>query len=392
MSDNYEISMANIREHVVEGSKQAFEKIEGSSYEGFMYELKRDDSDLTLKFDIRLKGDLFIFEAYPGIISYTRDRADDLCVYCQQIDKRFGSVNVNNINGNVFFHMEDFISDSPVSKETITLYENEAIEIFDLHYKNLNNIACEKTALTEPVNMNDRTSDSHNLSISSYKESIDECREYLSKDSGHNSICETVSNESYGVIFMSQVLTGEDIYRLDFVFSPEGVFTINAYYSDTNAIYVKKEYKYLVADIINKYNTRQACGSLHVSSKDGSLYCSIHKSLLDGAISKETIENMEELVIGILNRSMKELYRASHGLPAREAAEDVNEVKHIIEHALEIAGKNRPSRLPFRNLDALKGLFDRTNKELAKPWTDEIDASEFMEDMDLEFDEDPYND
>ena len=394
MSENYDISMENIREHIVERSKHAFEKIEGSSYEGFMYELKGDDSKHILKIDIKLKGDILTFEAYPGIISYTSDRAADLCVYCQRIHKRFGSVNVNNINGNVFYHMEDFIADNPVSQETIILYENEAIEIFDAHYENLAKIACEKTSLVESVNGHDRIIDSTNISIPSYKESINACKEYLTKNSGHNSICETISKETDDIAFSSQVLTEDDIYKLDFIFSSAGVFTINAYYSDSNAINIKEEYIYLVADIINKYNSRQACGSLHVNRDDGGLYCSIHESLLNGSISKKTIETMEEMVIGILNRTMKELYRASHGLPEREEREAENEVKHIIESALEYAKANKPSRLPFRNLEALKDLFDRTNRELAKPRPDEISISDFtlMEDTDLEFEEDSYND
>jgi len=356
---SFEISYNNEQEHI-KALNSSYRFIDGSSYKGHHYKYK------NLEIYTRYRNGSFSFEAFPGIIAMTAGRIPDLAVYSQRINPRYGTVIVNPANGTVSYRMESFYSNKPITAKTLMLYEKVAEELFNAHGSNLRALACGKTLNIKEVK-EERNDPQEELIKSDFTESIDICRGYLSNESGHNLIGEAIDGDKEKV-FSSQVLTNDESYKLNFVFENDGIFTINAYYSTENACIISPEYEYMASSILNEANSDHMTGSLRsgLNEKTG-VSCSISTSLLDGALKAETIDKMEKHVFLIMDRVYGKLSRAIYGLPeSKDDTNDIEEIKEMIDSALERAKDHSLPlpKLPLREFDGFKSLFDRTNAKL----------------------------
>lgn len=88
-------SMETIGTWILKNAKRGFRKIEGSSYDGYMYEIVDESTGIKFNVDIRLSEEsAVIFEVYPEIHVSRNYFLSAVELYCQSIETEFGSVNV----------------------------------------------------------------------------------------------------------------------------------------------------------------------------------------------------------------------------------------------------------------------------------------------------------
>lgn len=359
--ENFRVSYKNEEEYIKSKKYDSHRFINGSSYDGHVYKIPMKDHDLEVF--TRFSNGKYSYDVYPGIAARCEERLPDLSVYCQKIDPGIGSVNVNPANGTVCYHMESFYMNSPITARTLSLFDELVKEVFKKHYLNLYYLASGKTVYLKQPDTILRPK-KNALSSDELEENISVCRDYLS-GSRHNFIGETLSEDKERV-FKSQVLTRDESYELIFEFLKEGIFSISAFYTGENSLIVPREYEYLVASVLNEQNSAQIVGSFRIGdfNKTG-ISIKLYTSMLDGVLSKETIELMEEYVINHLSDEYENIYRAVHGLPKPQ------ENTKILEDLIEMMDtlkreKGEPDRIPYRDFEGGKELFERTASRLRK--------------------------
>lgn len=297
-----------IREFLKKNGRCGYEKLQGSSYQGFLYERKVKETNRTITFDIKLPDEgAMVFEAASEIHVLQKSYLHAIKRYCQErIKVNYGAVNVSG--DSVQFHIEDFIVDNPISIQTLEAYETEAIRVLELHYENLSNLANGKVLSIMPVK---GLSKEIKEKTDRFVESIDSIRDYLSNRSYYNAICEKV-DESNNTAFYCQVLSPSESFRLSFNISNDGILVLKGTYGE-NAFVVPEAYRYAVADYLNDENANNKYGALSIGSDDEGVSYNICTSLLDGVIGDRTIQYMEGLLFANLISSFESIETIGNG-------------------------------------------------------------------------------
>lgn len=390
MEDNMlyrERTKEEIREFIQRDGRTGYEKMPGSSYQGFMYEKKVDSSERVITFDLRLPDEgTLIFEAAPGIHVSSKGYLPAVKRYCQEhIILKYGAVNVNGEN--IQFHIENCLMDNPVSRETLEMYEAEAIRVLELHRDNLCDLAAGKFLPSVQVIENER---SHANKKNNYEESIIAIKDFLSNRSKHNAICEKI-DENNNTAFYSQVLTGEESFRLSFILSEEGVLILKGIYGE-NAFVVPEPYRYAVAEYLNDENARHKYAALSMGANGSGVSCQVCTSLLDGTIGDKTIEFMEQIVLHTLSDSMGKIEKLGAGLFVQEERED-QEIANLAKMFAESeVGKDfrsaieglEKTAMPLPNMMNPFGNFGGMRRPAP-----EIDVDDFLVDYPVSEDDEP---
>lgn len=391
-----EKTKAIIREFIQHDGRCGYEKMIGSSYQGFMYEKKVDDSERGITFDLRLPDEgTMIFEAAPGIHVSSKDYQPTVKRYCQEnIALNYGAVNVDG--DDVQFHIENCLMDNPVTEETLEKYEAEAIRVLELHRDNLCNLAAGRFLSCVPVI--EKKIQNANKKFN-YESSINSIREFLSNRSGHNAVCEKV-DENDNTMFYCQVMTGDESFRLSFVLSEDGILILKGFYGE-NAFVVPEPYSYAVAEYLNDENAKHKYAALSMGMNGEGVSCSICTSLLDGTIGDKTIEFMEHIVLKTLRDSIVKIEKLGAGFFVKEEKEDDEMEKLAKMFAESEMGKDLMSALegvktpsmplpnsmnPFGGLDGIRRpapghVTDSFIRDYNPTDDDELSMSEFADDL-----------
>ncbi|MBR6146864.1 MAG: hypothetical protein IKQ44_00750 [Lachnospiraceae bacterium] len=352
--DLLEISKKNLMDYFGEKS-ECYEKQEGSSYEGLIAK----DKETGILTDIRLtRNNMLVYEAYPGI-TVDKEQMENAVLYCQRIPTRFGSVYVKEQNRNILFHAESSFKDNPITVKTIKLYDEESRMILSKYRENLVSMACGHLLDINPVEARDDSESNNILIAPDLEENMEICRKYLQR-SNHNAICGNVDQKDE-TCFFSQMIADDEVYRFKYIFNAfTGILSVTCEYGE-NSFHINGAYKYAVAMVLNHYNSRYACGSLRLNDEN-SYNAVISLSMLDGVLSEDTFEYIEQCLFNLLHDSYKRIERIGHGhLVELEVDGDASteEVKAIIDEALEAAGRIRQPRIP-----SFKEFLESMGKEM----------------------------
>lgn len=385
-----------IREFIQHDGRCGYEKMPGSSYQGFMYEKKVDDSGRVITFDLRLPDEgTMIFEAASGTHVSSKDYQPTVKRYCQEnISLNYGAVNVDG--DDIQFHIENCLMDNPITEETLEQYEAEAIRVLELHRDNLNNLATGRFLSCVPVIENKRHNTNKKFNC---ENSINSIREFLSKRSSHNAVCEKV-DENDNTLFYCQVMTGDESFRLSFVLSEDGILILKGFYGE-NAFVVPEPYRYAVAEYLNDENAKHKYAALSLGANGEGVSCSICTSLLDGTIGDKTIEFMEHIVLKTLRDSIERIEKLGAGFFVKEEKEDDEMEKLAKMFAESEMGKDLMSALegvktptmslpnsmnPFGGLGGIRRpaprhAIDSFIRDYNPTDDDELSMSEFADDL-----------
>ena len=392
-----------IREFLKKNGRCGYEKLQGSSYQGFLYERKIKETNRTITFDIRLPDEgSMVFEAASEIHVLQKSHLPAIKRYCQErIKVNYGAVNVNG--DSVQFHIEDFIVDNPISIQTLEAYETEAIRVLELHYENLSNLANGKVLSIMPVKgLGKEIKDKKNRFV----ESIDSIRDYLSNRSSYNAICEKI-DENNNTVFYCQVMAPNESFRLSFNISNDGILILKGTYGE-NAFVVPEAYRYAVADYINDENAKHKYGALSIGSDDEGVSFNICTSLLDGVIRDRTIKYMEGILLQNLSSSFESIETIGNGFILKDEKKNermANLAKLLSEDKeakdlLGIPGKmGSPLMSLLGDMNPFEGLPDLESSESEQSTgfslddqqsaDDDMSMCEFADDLETDVSEEP---
>lgn len=385
-----------IREFIKSDERCGYEKMQGSSYQGFMYEKKVDESERVMAFDLRLPDEgTLILEAAPGIHVSSKDYLPTVKRYCQEnIALNYGAVNVDG--DDLQFHIENCLMDNPISKETLEMYEAEAIRVLELHRENLCNLAAGRFLSCASVIENKRVNSNKKVF---YGDSIKSIRDFLSNRSNHNAVCEKV-DENNNTAFYCQVLTGDESFRLSFILTPDGILVLKGFYGE-NAFVVPEPYRYAVAEYLNDENARHKYAALSLGANGEGVSCNICTSLLDGIIEDKTIEFMEHIVLKTLSDSIDKIEKLGAGFFVKVDKDDDEMEKLAKMFAESEMGKDFMSALdgcenvatpltdmmnPFDSISGMRRpatgqVIDSFIRDYTPSDDDELSMSEFADDL-----------
>lgn len=332
--DNVQLSKAVIERVLQDMGRTAYEKMEKSPYEGFIYEVRDSENERTFNVDIRFKEpEAFMFAVFPGIHICDRAFLPAVTLYCQQIVTEFGFVGVNADHLNIEYRVESVIKENPVCQETLEIYEHEALRILNLHYENLINLASGRVLAIKPVDNQDLKSSglSKPMSETAYESSVQSIRDYLCEKAGHNAVCEKIGPQ--GADFYSHILTGKESYHMKFCVSRYGILTVITEYGE-KALVVPEAYQYAVSEYINEKNSRHIFTCLSMGNKDNGVHYRMSTSLLDGIAGEETLEVMESISVNALSECIAEIEQLAAGIMPGEQKETVRDKLSFLPHFL----------------------------------------------------------
>lgn len=222
-----------------------------------------------------------------------------------------------------------------------------------------------------------------------WKSQLEALRDYLEFRSNHNAVCRSVSEEN-STIFYSQVKTPDDCYRISFDLAGEGILQVRGSIFE-NAYVVAEPYRYAVAEYLNQTNSEHKYGMLS-STRDG-VSSSICISLWDGEINDETVEFCEQIVLNVLDHSMKEVESLGSGRSGSKEEEDKMEK---LAELLKRLGTDEDKKTPDASqssgaaddtgfaafLKMLGGLEDEDDEISMSDYVDCVDMEEPDEDSD----------
>lgn len=356
-----------IRRWIQKNGREGYEKIFGG-YEGFFYRKTLQNSNCTINVNILLPFEnTLIFEAALGIHVSNAAHLPAVKLYCQEIKTYFGAVNVDADNHNVQFHVESSLMDNPVSEETLSVFEKEAIRIFELHTENLSNLAIGKLLSTNIIKDHRKRSGKKR---NTFDASINVIHDYLINKSGYNSVGKRL-DENDETIFYCQAMTEEETFRISYRVVDEGILIIKGEYGE-NAFVVPGPYRYAVAGYLNDENAKHKYTSFSIGDATQGVSSSVCVSLLDGTIGIGSIEFFEQILLRTLSSSIETIEMLGAGLVPKENA-DSNEIKELAKRfASREMRKNMLETLqeianPVRGLSHRGNLLSGELKEEKRP-------------------------
>ncbi len=299
--DFYSKSMKAIAKWIKESKRVGYKKNKCSSYEGFFYEKNDEYTGRNVTFDIKLTKDgTVIFEAYPGIHIVHEAFVPAVSVYCQKIETLFGVVYADVEKGHIEYRIGTCILDNPLSVETLTIFEFEAMRVLRMHHDNLSDLAAGKFVSIEPAI---ELPVKNNCMKLLPDVAVAGIKDYLINKSGYNAVYESVDGSDETVL-SGQLISGNACFRIDYHVSEDGILTMKAFHGE-NDIIVPDEYVYSAATYLNSFNTCIAQGDLHIGDKNEGYNCSIYTSLLDGPVGEKTITYLERILINTLDSAIE---------------------------------------------------------------------------------------
>ena len=288
-------NLAVLEKWIEKNNRIGYMKLNGSSNLGCLYGLFDEKLGISINFDISVNNKAMTFEAHPGIHVVNDCLLPSIMAYCQQIETRFGLVNVGSEFREVEYHTESFIIDNKISFKTLELFEKEALNVFRNHYKNLMNLACARALELDlsvlknqklcPVRLFDKKRAFLKLGLLMKASSKDIKYNYVSSKKKSNG----------EQIYYCQLVAKNDIYRVTFQIDDSGVLILKGHHGE-KALSIPNEKKYEMYYLLNDENE----GNQYTASildKNNEIQTMICTSLLDGEITDATIASMERYLI-----------------------------------------------------------------------------------------------
>ena len=320
--------------------RKAYRRMQGDNYRGYVYQLTLPDTGMECTAVIRLTDlNMLVYELYSGIRVQDPILMAPVALYCQQVKTRFGGMEAEDQSGCIMYCAETVFRESAVSEETLELYEEEAIRTIRSHYENLKALALGKfLSLEEPVEI-----------AYAREKKVDQAaaaaaiRTYLESED-HNIRAENLNAEDTNK-FVCEIRVGGKHLMVNYSVSDCGILTLTGYYG-TAQMPVKKEYRYAVAEYLNRQNSGNLYGMLRVGTENTGWSCSITTSLLDEPVSERVISNMERILIKNMMECATAVERLSAGLLPSDGSQERDLRKHLEMLSGNLLG-NVLGNLPF---------------------------------------------
>lgn len=325
------------------GRKQrnAYRRMQGDNYRGYVYQLTLPDTDMECTAVIRLTDlNMLVYVLYSGIRVLDSVLMAPVALYCQQrVQTRFGGMEAEELSGCIMYCAETVFRESAVSEETLELYEEEAIRTICAHYENLKALALGRfLSLEEPVEI-----------PYAAEKKVDQAaaaaaiRTYLESED-HNIRAENLNADNPNK-FLCEIRVGGKHLMVNYAVSDCGILTLTGYYG-TSQMPVKKEYRYAVAEYLNRQNSSNLYGILRVGTENAGWSCSISTSLLDEPASERVISNMERILMENMTDCATAVERLSAGLLPSDGSQERDLRKHLEMLSSNLLG-NVLGNLPF---------------------------------------------
>ncbi len=321
--------------------RKAYRRMQGDNYRGYVYQLTLPDTDMECTAVIRLTDlNMLVYVLYSGIRVLDPVLMAPVALYCQQrVKTGFGGMEAEDQSGCIMYCAETVFRESAVSEETLELYEEEAIRTIRSHYENLKALALGKfLSLEEPVEI-----------AYAREKKVDQAaaaaaiRTYLESED-HNIRAENLNAEDANK-FLCEIRVGGKHLMVNYLVSDCGILTLTGYYG-TAQMPVKKEYRYAVAEYLNRQNSTNLYGILRVGTENAGWSCSISTSLLDEPASERVISIMERILMENMTDCATAVERLSAGLLPSDGSQERDLRKHLEMLSGKLLG-NVLGDLPF---------------------------------------------
>ncbi len=380
MNNYYNQTMKNLEKHL-KTTANSFKKLDGSSSEGFIYE--KDGVFFNARIDRHIK--FFILDAYKGITLANKAFAPAVSRYCQEAVTRIGSLQLDADHDEVYFHVESPFIDNAVTPSTFAVCEEEAIKTLNKHYSVLDDLCHGKLLARLPVEQEEAEKF---IDFDKIKPTLEAIETYLSEKSNHNVVAKNISATS-DKVFQCEIMTHTDRFRLDIIVAAAKDFVTFKVYNGTEGVFIAEPYRYMASQFCNEKSDEKKVGCIGIEPDTGKIYCKVNVSLLDGVIEGNTIEDCEQVALGILHQCKGELEMISHGiLPIDEdekkpSMEDMFKKLSSGSNGLPFMGRpHSPSSDDF-DVDALIKRIDAKIASLSEELEADND-SEAMSDDDID--------
>lgn len=331
----------NIENWFAGKQRKAYRRMQGDNYRGYVYQLTLPDTDRECTAVIRLTDlNMLVYELYSGIRVLDPVLMAPVALYCQQrVKTGFGGMEAEELSGCITYCAETVFRERAVSEETLELYEEEAIRTICTHYENLKALASGRfLSLEEPVETAYAAEKKVNAEAATAA-----IRTYLESEN-HNIRAENLNADDANK-FLCEIRVGGKHLMVNYAVSDCGILTLTGYYG-TSQMPVKKEYRYAVAEYLNRQNSTNLYGMLRVGTENGGWSCSISTSLLDEPASERVISNMERILMENMTDCATAVERLSAGLLPSDGSQE-RELKKQMEMLSSKLLGNVLGNLPF---------------------------------------------
>lgn len=321
--------------------RKAYRRMQGDNYRGYVYQLTMPDTGMECTAVLRLTDlNMLVYVLYSGIRVLDPVLMAPVALYCQQrVKTRFGGMEAEELSGCIMYCAETVFRESAVSENTLELYEEEAIRTICSHYENLKALASGRfLSLEEPVEIPYVAEKKVDQAAAAAA-----LRTYLESED-HNIRAENL-NADNGNKFLCEIRVGGKHLMVNYAVSDCGILTLTGYYG-TAQMPVKKEYRYAVAEYLNRQNSSNLYGMLRVGTENAGWSCSISTSLLDEPASERVISNMERILMENMTDCATAVERLSAGLLPSDGSQERDLKKHLEMLSGKLLG-NVLGNLPF---------------------------------------------
>lgn len=324
MTENEISTLNTLERYCEENGYTVFEKQAGSGT-GMLF--TSDKYTVNFRFMDLLPGDgndFACFEIFPGI-HIVSPYFTLVAGYCYQIHPSFGTVLVDDEHGDVFYKAEIPIIDHGLSLETIDTVLKCGMGVLDEHAPTIDALAhgsIPSTGVAIPHRKIDYAKEptSDDMEV---EKALDSIRRYFVEDSGHNAV------SCRGNHWLCQIYTNDGHFNLHADYSERMLLVKIGYGLET--LRVAEPYRTMVAAVLYKESTARKVGALQMDGQYG-VYAQTQISLLDGEISKVTMDSVEAILIRMLTVVKRSVLCISHGVP--EENDDSGPEKYSRLHAM----------------------------------------------------------
>lgn len=319
--------------------------------------------------------------------------SESVAMYFQLIESNIGSF---VLHGNqIEFRAQLFFIENAISSKTLAELDEELIFLLLTHEKNIKSLIDNhflNTSIKDKIFIKSRVCKSQvideNKTCEIIKTYLEERKAERSKD---NNISELFKGKNFENI---AVLKGNDMttiwsslettreytknnyklselihYRIMYEISQTGILTIRAYSQESN-FRIKEDAVYKIAKLFSELNSEDNYGLANVGYETYGINCYIQTSLIEGDISKVTLDYLTELVVDRLNYFSANVEAWSAGLAA---------FGYLRELDKRMKMKNDKLNEANNYIDRLLGNGDRPIKrDRSNPWEDDDLFDDFI--------------